>query len=363
METFQTDKMLTGTIVAIYTIAAVLIRPIVGYLVVIFDRKRLYVISLLFFVICFAGYPIAGSLVLIIVLRFLHGLSFGSLTVSANTLVIDISPASRRGEALGIYGVANTLGMVFGPMTAVFINKLYGYDMVFYTALTTGLISFVIGSLIIKAPKMEEVISKKISWDRFVLFIGLPAGSVLFLIGIPFGMLTTYVTLYSLELGLGKDTDFFYLLMAIGIIISRFYSGTQTDKGKLSAIIIIGISVASVSLFLIYASKFAAYIDPSLTRLIFNTSAFLIGFGYGCVFPAMNTLFMNMVPQSKRGTANSTYMTTWETGIGLGLLFTPLIGDSINYSLAFLIGAICAFIAICIFVFYVRNHYERHRIT
>ncbi len=361
METFNTDKILTGAIVAAYTIAAVIIRPISGYLVDIFNRKMMYIISLFSFVVCFVGYPLAGSISLIIALRIMHGLSFGSLTVSANTLVIDISPDSRRGEALGIYGVANTLGMVVGPMLAVYLNKLYGYHSVFYYALGVGIIAFIIANFV-KAPQTNKKTNKKISLSRFVLKIGLPAGSVLFLVGIPFGMVTSYAALYSIELGLGKDTYWFYLLMAIGIIISRFFSGKQTDKGKLSAIITIGTTVAAISLFIMYFSKYTNNIDASLTVYIFNLSSFGVGFGYGCIFPAMNTLFMNMVPYSKRGTANSTYMTTWEAGVSIGLLFAPLIGDSINYSSAFLIGAISALISICVFVFYVKNHYEKHRI-
>lgn len=64
----------------------------------------------------FAGYMLAGVLSLFIMLRVVHGLAFGMVTVAGNTIVIDITPSSRRGEAVGYYGLMNNTAMSFGPM-------------------------------------------------------------------------------------------------------------------------------------------------------------------------------------------------------------------------------------------------------
>ncbi len=363
IENFSTDKIITGAIIASYTLAALLFRPFGGFLVDTLNRKKLYAMALLLFILCFAGYPIAGSISLFVFFRILHGLSFGVLTVTANTLVIDISPASRRGEALGTYGIANTTAMVFGPMTAVYIHQFWGYNAVFYTALILGMVAFIIGAGFIHPPAREAVERTPISWDRFILFKGLPAGSVLLMLGIPYGMITSYISLFSKEIGLGTDTGWFYSFMAIGTILSRLYSGKRSDRGKLSQVIILGTILTSIALLIIYGAHFLSNSSQKATMLLFNSAAFLVGFGYGSVFPAMNTLFINLATHNKRGTANSTYMTTWEIGIGIGLLITPQIGDSGKYANAFLLGAIAAIISICIFVFYVQKHYEKNRLS
>lgn len=44
-------------------------------------------------------------------LRVVHGLAFGMVTVAGNTIVIDITPSSRRGEAVGYYGLMNNTAM------------------------------------------------------------------------------------------------------------------------------------------------------------------------------------------------------------------------------------------------------------
>ena len=38
------------------------------------------------------------------------------------------------------------------------------------------------------------------------------------------------------------------------------------------------------------------------------------------MFPAYNTLFVNLAPNSQRGTATSTYLTSWDVGLGIGML-------------------------------------------
>lgn len=362
IETFHAGEFVTGAIMASYTIAALIFRPFGGFLVDKLNRKKMYIFSLAFFVLCFAGYPLAGSIAAFIIFRILHGLSFGSLTVSANTLVIDISPSERRGEALGLFGIANTTAMAVGPMVAVHVKESFGYNAVFYSALALGIIAFFIGSTI-KAPKREAGKHEPISLDRFILRKGLPAGSSLLLLGIPYAMLTSYIALYSLELGFGSDTGVFYSLLALGIILSRIFSGKQTDKGHLTQVISLGAGISAVALLLLTGSKFLIELNSSFGRIAFDAAALLAGLGYGSIFPAMNSLFVNLAAHNRRGTANSTYMTTWDVGVGLGLVFSGLIGKTFNYSIVFLIGAIAAIISVTIFELYTKHHYHRNKLV
>ena len=61
--------------------------------------QALYLVAYFIFITIFAGYMLAGVLSLFIMLRVVHGLAFGMVTVAGNTIVIDITPSSRRGEA------------------------------------------------------------------------------------------------------------------------------------------------------------------------------------------------------------------------------------------------------------------------
>ena len=115
-EIFGVSNTTIGIVLSCYTIAALCIRPFSGYFLDTFARKPLYLVAYFIFTSIFAGYMLAGTLTFFIILRVIHGLSFGMVTVGGNTLVIDIMPSSRRGEGLGYYGLTNNLAMSIGPM-------------------------------------------------------------------------------------------------------------------------------------------------------------------------------------------------------------------------------------------------------
>ena len=110
-EIFNAGNSTIGIILSCYTVAALCIRPFSGYFLDSFARKPLYLLAYFIFMTMFAGYIIAGSLVLFILFRIIHGVSFGMVTVGGNTVVIDIMPSSRRGEGLGYYGLSNNIAM------------------------------------------------------------------------------------------------------------------------------------------------------------------------------------------------------------------------------------------------------------
>lgn len=126
-EVFDANKTTIGAVLSCYTIAALCIRPFSGYLLDTFARKPLYLLAYFTFTAIFGGYLIAGTLTLFILFRIIHGVSFGMVTVSGNTIVIDIMPSSRRGEGLGYYGLANNIAMSIGPMTGLFPHRRGDY--------------------------------------------------------------------------------------------------------------------------------------------------------------------------------------------------------------------------------------------
>ena len=153
---FDADKSMIGFILSCYTIAALCIRPFSGYLLDTFARRPLYLLAYSVFMVIFAGYMIASLLSIFIVLRILHGFAFGMVTVSGNTIVIDILPSSRRGEGIGYYGLANNTAMSFGPMTGLFMHTCFSYETIFACSLLSCLLGFIMAYLV-KTPQKQPI--------------------------------------------------------------------------------------------------------------------------------------------------------------------------------------------------------------
>ncbi len=361
-EVFHTNESSIGIILACYTIASLFIRPFSGYLVDTFARKPLYLMAYFIFTLMFAGYVIAGMLTLFIIFRIIHGLSFGMVSVGGNTIVIDIMPSSRRGEGLGYYGLANNIAMSIGPMVGLFMhNAGIRFTTIFTYSLASCAIGFIMASLV-KTPYKVPVKREPISLDRFILLKGLPAGLTLLLLSIPYGMTTNYVAMYAQQIHLTIETGFFFTFMATGIAVSRIFSGRLVDHGKIIQVISAGIYVVILCFFLLSACAIIVKWNLFLANTLFFVVALFLGVGFGTMFPAFNTLFVSLAPNNQRGTATSTYLTSWDVGIGLGMVAGGYIAHVSNFSYAYLFGSILTVLSCLYFHYKVTPHFNKNKV-
>lgn len=361
-EVFQANKATIGVVLSCYTIAALCIRPFSGYLLDTFARKPLYLLAYFIFTAMFAGYLVAGTLTLFILFRIIHGVSFGMVTVGGNTIVIDIMPSSRRGEGLGYYGLANNIAMSIGPMTGLFLHDAsVSYPIIFCCSLGSCLIGMLCASAV-KTPYKPPVKREPISLDRFILLKGLPAGISLLLLSIPYGMTTNYVAMYAKQIDIQASTGFFFTFMAVGMAVSRLFSGKLVDRGKITQVIAAGLYVVIVSFFLLAACVYIIRWNSDACTVLFFLIALMLGIGFGIMFPAYNTLFVNLAPNSQRGTATSTYLTSWDVGIGIGMLAGGYIAEISTFYKAYLFGACLTIVSTLYFHLKVSPHYHKNKL-
>lgn len=360
IDEFAASKSLIGVLLSSYTIAALMIRPFAGFVLDMVYRKPVYLIAFFLFVVTFVGYPIANSIGLFLFFRILHGFTFGFVTTAGNSLIVDVTPAARRGEGLGFFGVANTIAMAVGPMTGLYLHDYYSYDVIFYTAISTGLLGFIFASMI-KADRKPIKKEENIALDRFFLIAGFRAGLALLLMGIPYGMVVTYIAIFGKEVGVSSGVGLFFTFMAIGLTISRFFSGRMVDRGKLIQVIVWGTALSALSFLLLPALK--TINNQLIIIALFYFISLIMGIGYGMIFPAYNTLFVNLAPNNRRATASSTYMTSWDIGIGLGLVTGGILADSANgLQFAYLCGAIIAFVSMVYFSKIAGPHFAKNKL-
>ena len=361
-EIFNAGNSTIGIILSCYTVAALCIRPFSGYFLDSFARKPLYLLAYFIFMTMFAGYIIAGSLILFILFRIIHGVSFGMVTVGGNTVVIDIMPSSRRGEGLGYYGLSNNIAMAVGPMSGLFLHDAgMSYTTIFCCSLGSCIAGFICASLV-KTPYKPPVKREPISLDRFILLKGIPAGISLLLLSIPYGMTTNYVAMYAKEIGINATTGFFFTFMAVGMAISRIFSGKIVDKGKITQVISAGLYIVVFSFFQLSACVYIINWNSMACSIIFFAVALLLGVGFGIMFPAYNTLFVNLAPNNQRGTATSTYLTSWDVGIGIGMLTGGYIAEVSTFDKAYLFGACLTIISMLYFNGKVTPHYHKNKL-
>ncbi len=362
MEDFGTDSAMAGLILSCYTVASLVMRGFAGYLVDTFPRKPLFILAFVLFTLVFSGYSAVSSLALIVALRIVHGLAYGLASVGGNTIVIDITPSSRRGEAIGYYGLMNNFALSFGPMAGLFMYSAgMSFSLIFYCAMASGVLGIVM-SFFVNTPYKPPLKRDPLSFDRFILLRGIPAGLSLMLLAIPYGMTTTYVALYAQRIGITLSTGIFFSFMAVGLGASRFFSGKQADRGKGTQVIQYGMLLSILVFILLASIRVLMGWNETVANILFFGSALLMGAAYGTMFPAFNTLFVNLAPKTRRGTATSTYLTSWDVGIGFGLLIGGWIANITSFDRAYMLSIGLCLCSTAFFHFWVSPHFQKYKI-
>ena len=214
----------------------------------------------------------------------------------------------------------------------------------------------------VKTPRRALQKSQPISLDRFFLVKGIPASISFLFLAVPYAMTSSYIALYVSSLGLTSNSGFFFSIMAVGMILSRITSGKLVDKGFITQNIRKGIVIAAVAMVGEVVLEMVMLKDFTIGCVLYYFVAFLFGYGFGTLFPAMNTLFINLAPHNRRATANSMYLTGWDVGIGIGAFLGGYISEHLGFMSVYAIGLLCAMIALVVFVAYVTPHFNKNRL-
>ena len=362
MERFEAGNTLIGTVISCYTLATLVVRPFSGYMMDTFKRKPLYLLALCIFTAVFVGYLFAATITILIIVRIVHGLAFGLTSVGGNTLVIDVVPSQHRGEGIGYFGVANNIAMAVGPMTGLLLHERFNnFTVIFIGCMACSLLAalFAFG---IETKVRPPVKRPPISLDRFILIKGLFAGVSFMLLAFAYGQISNYIALYAKEMNLNVSSGLFFTVYAVGLIVSRLYSGKMVDKGKVTQTIALGLGITVLALFGLGMCHHFNKLGPTHTVAAFLVIALCCGLGFGTSFPAFNALFINLGTNAQRGTATSTYLTTWDLGLGIGIFSGGLLSERFSFSTAYLVADLVVLVSLIFFVFVVAPHYQRHKL-
>lgn len=354
-ETFGATKDTIGIVLSGYTVAALIVRPFCGYVVDSFSRKKVLMLCLSGFAVFFAGYIAAGTILMFAICRTLHGGPFGAVTVANSTCAIDVLPSSRRNEGIGLYGLSNNFAMAIAPSIGIYLhNMVDSYMILFWIAFVVA-ISAVLIAWTIRLPEKDIIRNKeKLSLDRFFLTRAWLLAINIAMFGFCWGVLSNYLAIYSKEvLSITGGTGTYFALLSMGLFCSRLQGRKALSQGKLTQNAADGmlISLVGFTLFVAIPHPVAYYL-----------SAILIGLGNGHLYPAFLNMFVHVARHDQRGTANSSILTGWDLGFGIGCLLGGIVAEHFGYTATFWMVAAENAVSVILFFLASRQFFERRKI-
>lgn len=353
-ETFHSSKDTIGIVLCGYTLTALFVRPFSGFIVDAFPRKRVLLVCLFIYSIFFGGYLLAGSLLLFTIFRTLHGGPFGASTVANSTMAIDVLPSSRRNEGIGFYGISNNLASAIAPTVGIFIYRYtHNFDVLFWLSFITAGIGFLNAAAIQSKNQQPKATNLKPSLDRFFLTRGWYIALNICLFGFCWGILSNYLAIYGKEhLGTTSTTGTYFLLLSAGLILSRIQGNKSLKAGRLLHNALSGtiLSTFGYIIFIAYPTMVGYYL-----------SAILIGLGNGHIWPAFQNMIINIANSNERGTANGTLLTSWDFGLGVGVLLGGVIAEHFGYDSTFWMMAVVHVLGLISFLWLTQKHYTTNK--
>lgn len=147
-----------GLILTIYALAQFIFTPILGSLSDRFGRKPIIIASLLIEAFSLALTGFAGSLVVLLIARFIGGIGASNIG-SAQAVVADVTPPEGRARGMGMIGAAIGLGFVIGPAIGGILAPI-GPAVPFIVAMTVAIINALLVLLFLPETHNVREISK-----------------------------------------------------------------------------------------------------------------------------------------------------------------------------------------------------------
>lgn len=333
-----------GLAAALFSIVAVVFRPVIGWMLDNGKRKMILVIGLCGMLLMPIGYLIFASMLLAFICRMLHGASLAFSNTSTSTIATDIIPKQRFAEGMGMFGLATALATACAPALGLFLMERLGFVVLFVFAAIVMAISLLL-LLFLRTPDIP-VKKTPFSVRNLLDQDALPASATALVFMLTYGALENFTAKFAAEENLPSG-GIFFAIMAVALLVTRLSAGKVTDqRGE-------GIFAYACNGAMLLAFLMMGLCPNMVTYLL---SAVLAGFGFGGLEPALQSMAVAIAPPERRGSANSTFPCAYDIGIGVGGGIAGQLISLCGYHKMFVIMSIFNLLSIVIYVLWGSKH-------
>jgi MFS family permease len=330
------DAIGVGVAIGAFSVAALLLRPLVGWSSDRFGRKPLLVGGSLLTVGGLALHLIAGNIEVFILARCMLGAGEGFFLVSSLAAASDIAPAGRRGEAISFFTLTLYVGLAVGPPIAEVLFTAGSYQEVWLAALAVAILAIVLTLIVPEsAPAIRRAGDDRDAAAprrRLIHPAGLFPGLII-LLGL-FGMagFLSYVPLYTPSIGM-SGAALPLAAYAVIVVVLRIVGATWPDRFGAARVSGAALALSAVGLAIIGLA-------PSSIGLMVGTVVFACGVAF--TMPALLALAVSRAPDSERGSVVGTTTVFLDLVFGFAPVILGAIADASGYGTIFLVSAVMA---------------------
>jgi MFS family permease len=319
-----------GIAVGSLFVGAVILRPYVGRLGDRLGRRVLIIFGAAVVAVSIALYGAVESLGFLIGARLLTGVGEAAFFVGAATMITDLAPPHRRGEAISYWSVAVYGGLAFGPVIGEAVLDREGFGAAWMVAALLAALAAVLAVGTREVPRPDA--EREPASSRIVNRAAIGPGSVLLSGLIALAAFTAFVPLYVDEIGL-HNADVVFLTYGGIVLAVRIFGARLPDTwgGRTAGGAALAASTVGMAIMATWGST---------AGLLVGTAFFAVG--ASLLYPALLLLALGGAPESERGSVVGTFSGFFDLSQGLGSLVVGVMAAATSYQGAFALGAGCS---------------------
>jgi MFS family permease len=322
------DAVDVGAVSAVAVVTAVLAAGLCGSLVDRGRRRPPMLIGAALSALCAFGFALVEDIgPMLYFLRAIQGVSSTLFLVAAATLVADLAPRARLGQALGLQGAAALITAAIATLAGESVAAQLGWPVLFVSAGAVALLSALLVLFVREAAPTPS------RGRAEAALAGDPSPSIYFAAssgGLAFGMMFTFAPAFALEIGEINVSPLFAGYTAAALFV-RVILGSLSDRaGRLR------VAAASLGIYAAVVGLTSA-LSPGLLGFVG------LGFGlaHGAFYPALNALALESVAGQRRGTVTARFNGAFNAGVLCVTFGGGYVVEALGYPPAFaLAGAL-----------------------
>ncbi|MFJ7918000.1 MULTISPECIES: MFS transporter [unclassified Lysinibacillus] len=314
-ESLGASAFFTGLAVGMYSLSNTFGNIISGFLT---DRKGPFVILILGLLttgLSLTLYNLVEDPIVLLVVRFVHGLVAGLIVPAAFTFLANATEQEKRGKGSAISGAFVGIAAIIGPAFSGILASRTSVPFVFNITASFMLLLSVFSFFLLKSKQVKKEKSIPITnIPNHVLFTN--TGTLKAFSSAFFLMFSQGVIAYLLPLkvqSLGFDSRLSGTLMStfgiIAVLVFILPTNRIFDRVAPIKTLSLGISLMGISQLLISQAD-------SSTLLYIAMACYGIGFGF--LFPSVNSLLIDSTTAEIRGKAYGYFYAFFSLGVVLG---------------------------------------------
>lgn len=326
-----------GLAFGLFSLSAVAARPGVGWLADRWGRKPVLMLGAAVFALSPALYALSHSMGAFLALRVFHGVGISAFTTAYTALVADLASPARRGEAIGLSGVTNNMGLLFAPALGVYVVATWGYAAHFWLSAGITAVSFLLllpiteperePSVQAGSPGLLAVVRLKPVWVASFGITGL---------AVAYGAVLSFMQPFATEQNLTAAGGYFSAF-ALAMMLAQASAGWLSDRVGRRAVAVPGM----ILVILAMAGLASAHTDAAL--LVAGAG---FGLSWGLARAGTDTAVVEAVPAESRGTAVGLLYICFDSGVGVGSFGLGIVAQAQGFPAAFYAAALWAAVAL-----------------